>query len=305
MTHIIPVLVPIFSLILIGYFFKKIKFPSYEFWPMADKLTYYILMPSLLIYKLSNANLSSQDSTDFVLTTMITLFIILFILIILNKIFNFNGAAFTSIVQGGIRFNTYVFLALADSIFGNDGLILAAILLTFAIPTINVMCITIFALYVNDNKLKFIDLIRSIITNPLIIACSIGGLLSFFQISMPIAVNKIFFILSQAALPMGLLSVGFGLVIKEIKSNQLEIFISSFAKLVLFPLVIYFVGVYFELNILMVSILIIFATLPTAPSSFVLARQLKGDIGLMSSIITIQTIASIFIIILALEFLKV
>lgn len=305
MTHIIPVLVPIFSLILIGYFFKKIKFPSYEFWPMADKLTYYILMPSLLIYKLSNANLSSQDSIDFILTTMITLFVILFILIILNKIFNFNGAAFTSIVQGGIRFNTYVFLALADSIFGNDGLILAAILLTFAIPIINVMCITIFALYVNDNKLKFIDLIRSIITNPLIIACSIGGLLSFFQISMPIAVNKIFFILSQAALPMGLLSVGFGLVIKEIKSNQLEIFISSFAKLVLFPLVIYFVGIYFELNVLMISILIIFATLPTAPSSFVLARQLKGDIGLMSSIITIQTIASIFIIILALEFLKV
>ncbi|MCJ8328181.1 MAG: hypothetical protein MJK08_13895 [Campylobacterales bacterium] len=50
---------------------------------------------------------------------------------------------FTSIVQGGIRFNTYVFLALPDSIYRDSGLVLAAILLTFIIAFINIICTSI------------------------------------------------------------------------------------------------------------------------------------------------------------------
>ena len=51
MEHIFSSLIPIFSLIVIGYLLKKISFPSHDFWPMADKLTYYILMPALLILR--------------------------------------------------------------------------------------------------------------------------------------------------------------------------------------------------------------------------------------------------------------
>ena len=40
----------------------------------------------------------------------------------------------------------------------------------------------------------------------------------------------------------------------------------------------------------MISILVLFVVLPTAPSAFILARQLGGNVVLMSSIITIQTL---------------
>ena len=265
MSLIFSALIPVFALILIGYFFKRIKFPSHEFWPQADKLTYYVLMPSLLIYKLSNPN------------------------------------AFTSVIQGGIRFNTYVFLALSGAIFGNEGLILSAILLTFTIPFINILCITIFALYIGNDKLNFLYLLKSIVTNPLIVACVIGGGINFLGIQLPLVLNNTLEILSKAALPMGLLSVGFGLVIKEIKDSKTELFISSFAKHIILPFFIFILGKYFELNDLMLSILILFAILPTASSSFILARQLGGDIGLMSSIITVQTLVSALFIIIFLK----
>lgn len=303
MNHIVPALIPIFSLILLGYFFKRIKFPSYEFWPMADKLTYYILMPSLLVYKLSNASLDAKNSFNFIITPIIVICIILFILILINKVLKFKGESFTSVVQGAIRFNTYIFLALSDSIFADEGLVLAALILTFVIPFINIVCITIFAIFVSSNKLSFLDLFKSVISNPLIIACALGGLLNFFDLKLPIVLNNIVSILGEAALPMGLLSVGFGLVLKEIKDNKKEIITSSLAKLVLFPVLTLLLSKFFNLNDLMSSILIIFASLATAPSSFVLARQLGGDIKLMSSIITIETLLSIFVIILALEFI--
>ena len=302
MEHIFSALIPVFGLILIGYFFKRIKFPSHEFWPQADKLTYYVLMPSLLIYKLSNASLSSSNSLGFILSALLAIFFTMIILIIVNKIKPTNASAFTSVVQGGIRFNTYVFLALSGAIFGNDGLVLSAIILTFAIPFINILCITIFALYISNEKLNFLYLLKSIITNPLIIACVIGGSINFLGIHFPLIINNTLEILSKAALPMGLLSVGFGLVIKEIKSSKSELIISSVAKHLVMPIFIYAFGKYFALDDMMISILVLFAVLPTAPSSFILARQLGGDIGLMSSIITVQTLISALFIILVLKF---
>ena len=302
MEHIFSALIPVFGLILIGYFFKRIKFPSLEFWPQADKLTYYVLMPSLLIYKLSNASLSSSNSLGFILSALLAIFFTMIILMLTNKIKPTSASSFTSVVQGGIRFNTYVFLALSGAIFGNEGLVLSAIILTFAIPFINVLCITIFALYISNEKLNFLYLLKSIVTNPLIIACIIGGSINFLGIHFPVIINNTLEILSKAALPMGLLSVGFGLVIKEIKSSKSELIISSIAKHLIMPILIFVFAKYFELDNIMISILVLFAVLPTAPTSFILARQLGGDIRLMSSIITVQTLISALFIILVLKF---
>ena len=302
MEHIFSALIPVFGLILIGYFFKRIKFPSHEFWPQADKLTYYVLMPSLLIYKLSNASLSSSNSLGFILSALLAIFFTMIILMLANKIKPTSASSFTSVVQGGIRFNTYVFLALSGAIFGNEGLVLSAIILTFAIPFINILCITIFALYISNEKLNFLYLLKSIVTNPLIIACIIGGSINFLGIHFPVIINNTLEILSKAALPMGLLSVGFGLVIKEIKSSKSELIISSIAKHLIMPILIFVFAKYFELDNIMISILVLFAVLPTAPTSFILARQLGGDIRLMSSIITVQTLISALFIILVLKF---
>lgn len=300
MDHIFSALVPVFGLILIGYLFKRISFPSHEFWPMADKLTYFILMPALLIYKLSNAKFEA-NSVSFVLASLIAIFLTMIILIIINKITPTKNSSFTSIMQGGIRFNTYVFLAISGSIFGDTGLVLSAIILTFAIPFINILCVTIFAIYSDNSKLDFKYLIKSIIKNPLIIGCVIGGAINFFAIPIHVSLGNLLEILSKAALPLGLLSIGYALVLKDLKSAKKDMFISSFAKFIILPFFIYFFGKMFGLDDIMISILVLFSVLPTAPSSFILARQLGGDISLMTSIITLQTLASAFFIIIFLK----
>ena len=109
MEHIFTSLIPIFSLIVIGYLFKKISFPSHDFWPMADKLTYYILMPALLIFTLSKAKIDSSSIT-FISVCLLAIFITMIILMIFNKISPTQNSSFTSVVQGGIRFNTLDFL---------------------------------------------------------------------------------------------------------------------------------------------------------------------------------------------------
>jgi len=305
MEHILSALIPIFLLILIGYYFKKIKFPSNDFWASADKLTYYVLMPSLLIYKLSTANLDNIEAFDFLLSGILSILLVLTVSILINLKIKTAGAAFSSVIQGAVRFNTYVFLALITAIFGDKGIALAALFITFAIPLINVICITIFAVYVNEQKATLKGMLKSIVTNPLIIACVIGGGINYIDLSLPIIALSVLKILSASALPMGLLSVGFALDLSSIKEAKTELVLATVLKLILTPIVMFCFAKIFNLDTLLTTIIVVFAAMPTAPSAFILARQLGGDTKLMASIITLQTIISIFTISIILGFLPI
>ena len=259
-------------------------------------------MPALLIFTLSKAKLDS-NSVDLVLVSIFAIFLTMFFLIIFNKISPTLNNSFTSVVQGGIRFNTYVFLALSSSLFGEKGLIFSAIIITFAIPILNIFCITIFAIYSENSKISFSYILKSIFKNPLIISCIIGAMINISTIQIPVSIENLLKILSGAALPLGLISIGYNLVIKEINSGKKDIILSSFAKFLLLPFFIYFIGKMFELEEVMISILVLFAIMPTAPTSFILARQLNGNLSLMTSIITVQTILAVPILIFYIKYL--
>ncbi|MDD2384780.1 MAG: AEC family transporter [Sulfurospirillaceae bacterium] len=291
MTHIFSSLLPICLMISTGFFFKYIKFPTLEFWPMADKFTYYVLMPALLIYKLSTAKIDLSQSVNLVVTSLVSIFIVLTLLIVLNFLLHFEAKAFTSIVQGSIRFNSYVFLAFVDTVYGDKGLVLAAIVMAFVIPVLNILCISIFAVYVRHGDFSFKAFLKTIIKNPLIGACIVGGIVNVSGVHIPIFVLKYFSVVSNAALPMGLLSVGVGLELKYLKDAKKELLVSTLVKLLMFPLIAYGVGILFGLSGLSLSIAVIFGAMPTAVSGYILARELGGDISLMASIITLQTLA--------------
>jgi len=294
MQNILLALLPIFLLIALGYFFKRIKFPNEEFWQYADKFTYYVLFPALLVYKLSTASLDNIDGFNFVLSALLTILMVTVILIIIDKFaFFFEGSAFTSVYQGSIRFNTYVFLALTDAIYGDSGLVIAALLMTFMIPSINVFCIGIFSMYASSDKVTISSLVKSIVKNPLIIACVLGGALNYYDISLVAPLEKTLSILSSAALPLGLLSVGVGLHLAHIKEVKLELFSSVFIKLAIFPVFVFSMGLSLGVSGLPLLVLTLFGAMPTASSAYILARELGGDLKLMSAIITVQTLLSI------------
>lgn len=291
MTHILSSLLPICLMISTGYFFKYMKFPSLDFWPMADKFTYYVLMPALLIYKLSIAKIDLSQSVNLVITSLLNIILILVILIVLNFVLHFEAKAFTSIVQGGIRFNSYVLLAFVDTVYGDKGLVLAAIVMAFAIPVINILCISTFAVYVRHGNFSIKAFFKTIIKNPLIGACAVGGLINASDMHLPLFILKYLSVVSNAALPMGLLSVGVGLELRYLKYAKKELLVSTIVKLLLFPLLAYGIGILFGLSGLSLSVAVIFGAMPTAVSGYILARELGGDVSLMASIITLQTLA--------------
>ncbi len=295
MQAIMESLLPVFLLIFLGYTFKLLRFPGDGFWEQADRFTYYALFPALFIYKLSNANLEGFEGTAFISSSLLAVAVLTVILVILNRAwFHFSGAAFTSVYQGAVRFNSYVFLALVSSLYGDQGLILAAFLIIFFVPVINICCIGIFSIYASEASLSPMSFIRSIIKNPLIISCFVGGVINFLGSGIWSPLNQTLAVLSSAALPLGLLSVGVGLHLDQIKAAKLEIVIACLFKLLIFPVVIAGAAILLGVEGMALSVLVLFAALPTASTSHILSRELGGDVRLMSAIITLQTVLSMF-----------
>lgn len=294
-------LIPIFALILFGYTLKHIKFPSLEFWEGAEKLVYYVFFPALLIYKLSTASVNIYEYIDFIFVSIISIFILFLSVIIFRKVIKGSGENFTSVIQGAIRFNSYVFLALTDLFFGSDGLVVAAVLISFAIPFLNLLCISSFAIFITDSKASLKSVFKSIIKNPLILGCLIGGLINSLNLYIPAPILDSLKILSSATLPLGLLCVGVGLEFKMSVYDAKDIIVSSIFKFVVYSLIVVALVSFIDLTKLEYQVLMLFSAMPTATSAYILAKQLGGNAKVMASIITFQTLASIISIAIVME----
>ncbi|MEC7596388.1 MAG: hypothetical protein VYD29_04610, partial [Pseudomonadota bacterium] len=51
---------PVFLLIILGNFLRRIEVPALSFWEVNDKLCYWVLIPALLFHFISQINLSSE-----------------------------------------------------------------------------------------------------------------------------------------------------------------------------------------------------------------------------------------------------
>jgi predicted permease len=107
-----------------------------------------------------------------------------------------------------------------------------------------------------------------------------------------IAGNSLHF-LGEAALPVGLIAVGAGLMLKALTQRKRMLVYLVAVKLLAVPAVAYFTaralglqGVYFDAALVL-------AALPTASSAYILATRMGGDGRVVASLITLDTLVAI------------
>jgi malonate transporter len=281
-------LLPVFLIIICGYGLKKSKFPGDNFWPGAEQIVYYILFPALLFSSSAGASWEFFSVASMVWAILATMFVMSGLLLLLRPRLTKKDAAFTSIFQGSIRFTSYIGLAAAFSLFGDEGLYLAAVLITVLIPLVNVLSVMVLVRY-GGQKGGWYWIFTTVIKNPLIIACLAGMLVNLLGWQLPAIVENMTTILGRGSLPLGLLAVGSSLDFSSIKKTGLEIVYACLLKLILLPLLMWLTCTLLGVDNLSTAIAVLFAALPGSPLSYVLAKQLGGDTKLMSSIIAVQT----------------
>ncbi len=299
----IEALIPITLTVMIGYLARHHFSVSDTVWAGLERLTYYLFAPALLIASLANKPLAGLPWQG-ILTTLIAVLLLASLITILWQYFvrPVDMASFTSVFQGGVRFNSFVALALADNLFGAEGLLIGALATVVVIITVNILCVSVFSL-TNPNNGGFKKLPKQLASNPLILGCVVGLSLNLSGMGLYPALDNLLMMLGKTALPMALLAVGAALRLRTVGDSLGMITFTSVVQFAFKPIAAWIIGGWLGLEGLTVIVVVIFMAVPTAPSAYVLARQLGGNYQAMASIITAQTLLAFISLPVTLAFL--
>lgn len=296
---------PIFALIVLGAVLKHKGPLSGEAWKGLADLCYFVLYPSLLVKTLSTADLGNVSVSAYAGALVATVFTITLILLILRPVmmrgFGVSGAAFTSVFQGVTRWHGFVALAVTGLLLGDEGLTYIAITIAIFVPLLNFINVIVLSVFSGrEYRLKSVAL--QVARNPFISACALGIALNLSGIGLHKTIFTFLDILGGGGLGLGLLTVGAGLEFSFDKRNGALVAVGTALRLLAMPALMFTMATLFGLDGIARTVAVIACSVPTAASSYVLARQLGGDAPLMAGIITAQVLAATVTIPLVLWF---
>jgi predicted permease len=293
--NIITTIIPIFIIIIIGWFARWRGFIPPEFISPANRLVYYIAIPAMIFHSISKASLKTQFDAAVLAITLLSVLAVFAVAWSAGKINRIRRGQRGTFIQTAFHGNLgYIGLAVAYYFLGNEGFVRASIIAGFIMILQNFLAVV--ALQLNsDNPLSAgnrFEVALRILGNPVILSAMAGILFSLSGLRVPLIIDRSLDILSGFALPMALLVIGGSLSFELMQLRILRVLSSSFMKLILLP------GLGFALYRLFglasqdyLPGLILLAS-PTATITYVMAKEMNGDTDFAVAAISISTMFS-------------
>jgi malonate transporter and related proteins len=297
MASVIDSVIPAFLLIATGWLARISGLIEDLHWSGIEKATYYIFFPAIIIDTLARADLGAVPVLGvggaLVGAILLNAAALLIARPALQAWTGLDGPGFTSLFQGSTRWNTFIALAMASSLYGPRGLTLMAVAIAAMVPLLNTLAFYVLTRYAGGPRQTPVQTLTSFVGNPYIWSCAIGLALNGSGLPLPKPVGSFVEILGRAALAAGLLIVGAGLDVRRLAKPEAAHLVSLAAKLFVLPLTAVALARLFGVSGLDLDVTVIAASVPTASGAYALAKLMGGDAPLMAEIITLQTLASL------------
>ena len=308
---------PIVLTVLLGYFMKKIGLLKPDAAKSINNIVFRVLLPAMLflnIYNIANISDISLAYVWYAIAITILIFLIFMpIVIVVFKQKNQRGVILQSIFRSNYAL---IGLPLATSLFGAEGIAVAALLSAFVIPVFNILSVICLSIFSDKEKPNIKNILINIAKNPLIIGVLSGILvLGLRALSVNLDINfrlsdvqpifKVLTYLSSAATPMALLAIGAQFEFSAIPTLKKQIIFGTVLKGVIIPsialtlayLIGRFNGAHFAAFVAM------FAT-PVSVSTVPMCQEMGADHALAGQLVVWTTTISSFVIFIASFILK-
>jgi malonate transporter len=290
-------ILPIFLIALLGWILKKQFLTNEEFWKGLEKLSYFIFTPCIIFNNTATHGLGSGIVIKLIICLILSCSILGFGLIYFNHRTHGDPLKFTSVFQGSFRFNGLIFLALAQALYGANGLEAAAIIAVYMIIFTNFAIILIYNLYLvkydANGTINILQISKNIFLTPVIIASIAGFIFDFLDLKLHIVAKLSLVNISNAALTMGILIAGARIKFALSSENIKYVYICTIGKMVIFPIITIIICQIFLIPNYLKTIAVLYSCMPAGSSSYIVAKFYGGDAESMLSIITTTTIFSL------------
>ena len=277
-------ILPNFVLILAGWALGRLGGFGRDFWEGLEKLVYYALFPALLFRSLAVGKIDLAAAGPAIAAALAFTFAGFALALAAGPILRLDRKLVAAASQCAYRFNTYIGLALAGSLFGTAGVAFAALVLGAMIPVVNVLAVAMLARHGEEG------LARGLATNPLLVATAAGFAWNALGLPLPNFADQTLALLAQASLPAGLLCVGAAMRIEKGDAPVAAHAWWLAVKLALVPLVAWLLIRVFAIAAPESVVLLVCAALPSASSAYILAVRMGRDGRPVATQITVGTL---------------
>ena len=287
---------PIFNVMIIGYFLKRKNMIDESFVEKANALVFNIALPIKLFNDVNQT--SFQDSFDpkFIIFIVSGTIMSVVVLWILGLFIVQDKSQLGAFIHGAFRGNfLYIGLSLMENITGSIG-VKAPLAIAFIIPLYNILAVIILSCTPSTEKVKvsIASILKKIVTNPLIIAVLLGALVSQIGITMPMVMTRTMSYFEAVATPLALIAIGASFSLAKSTENLKVSLLATSLKLILIPLSMVSIAMLLGFNTEDIMLTYVLFGVPSATVSYVMTAAMNGDKDLASNIIMTTTLLSNF-----------
>jgi len=290
-------LLPDFALILLGAGLRRVLHLGDHFWNGLEKLVYYVLFPALLFSGLVKTRIDWAVAAPMIGIAAGALWTGM-LLGLAARLFPISPISFASQYQCAFRFNSYIGLAVAGTLYGVPGIAAMGIVVGLMVPQANTAAVWMLARHGEAGVW------RELAKNPLILATLAGVAANLAGFEPPVVLLNFLGRLAEAAIALGLLAVGAGLRIVgagspcvpgtplrgQVTATHAAAGYLLVVKLVAMPAMALILIRWFGLAGIHADIALIFAALPASSSAYILAQRMGGDGARVAWLISASTL---------------
>jgi hypothetical protein len=283
-------LVPIFLLIALGVFARRSGVLGEGAATGLNGLVMYFALPALFIAKVGTSPLESALSPRLMLVAVVVLGVAVLLALASARALRLPPAQRGTLAQAAIRGNiVYFTFPLIATLYGDDGLRLAAVTSTVVIPTMTLLSVAALERYrpagVRDRHIAI-----RVLANPIVLGALLSLVLAMAHWRPWGWLGTTLNALADLAFPGALLALGAELEVGRWWGLRRSLAATSVIKLIVMPALGWWLLALLGAPPREIAVGALLLAAPTAVASHSVAASLGGDIDLASSCVMVTTV---------------
>ena len=290
--------VPVFMMMIFGWFVRKVNLLDDHTTAKINKFVFNAPLPALLFSDLSTADFRAVWDSKFVVFC-ITATLISVCIAVVYSLLHKDKSERGEIIQASYRSSAAILgIAFVKNIYGEATM--AGLMIVGTVPIYNIIAVITLSLTSPDKnnsksgKQLFMNTLKGIVTNPIILGIAVGIIWSMLRIPQPVILSKSVSYLANMATPLSLIALGASFKIEEAKGKLPVTLGTAFIKLILFCAVFLPMAVHLGFRDEKLIAILVMLGSATTGSCFVMAKNFghKGTITAFAVMLT--TLCSAF-----------
>lgn len=257
-----------------------------------NRIVFSYCFPFLIFNSIYRTNLQESVNPGFILVMVVLYLLLTGAVLLVFPRFVKSKPVLGSMLQGILRSNVLLFaLPVVISIKGEGQAGLASLSIAVLVPLSNVVSVIILE-GLRGEKLRAGSLLISLSKNPIIVGALAALLVKGLGISFPLVMERIIMDIAALVTPLALFLLGAGLKLSDTYYYKRHLQAVCLIKLVLIPLVYILVIKMLGFDKVAVLTAMALSAVPTAVSSYPMAKAMGADAVLAGQIVASTSVLS-------------